>query len=118
MQKSKKASICCMLCDVWGLRYRQMQCCCAENTRLKAQVEELSAQLKLSKRLLGLLETGDPDAEGEVSRLLDGGDHDALGHVEDLATCDLGEGVDKLTAHAQRAPVGDCVGEKFHEVAS
>lgn len=73
--------------------------CCEENVRLKREVAELGEQLRLSKRLLGLLETGDPDGVGDVAGLLDCRGDDALGHVKDLAACDVGEGVEKVASH-------------------
>lgn len=89
-----------MACSVFSCAEMQQCSCCVENARLRREIATLSERLSLSKRLLGLLETGDPDALGEVSSLLDGGDNDGLGHMKDLPARDLGEGVDKVAAHA------------------
>lgn len=99
--KSKKRSIGCRL----QLRVQeglqkglQMEGdCCA---KLRAQVAELQAKLRISTQLLGLLETGDFEKEGDVSRSLHCGGNDGLGHLKELAACDIGELVDKVAAHS------------------
>lgn len=81
--------------------WKMQRCeCCDENLRLKREVVELSEQLRLSKRLIGLLETGDLDGVGEVSGLLDCRDDNAFGHMKELAACDVGEGVEKVAPHS------------------
>ena len=70
--------------------------CCA---KLRAQVAELQAKLRVSTQLLGLLETGD-FKEGDVSRSLHCGGDDGLGHLKQLAACDVGELVDEVASHS------------------
>ena len=73
-------------------------CCCS---KLRAQVAELQAQLRVSKELIGLLETGNWEDEGDVSRSLHGGGDDALGHVKELPARDVGEPVHELAPHPE-----------------